>query len=330
MTKALFLSPHLYQPTLLSKKATRDGYGDALLELGRTNPNVVALTADLSESTRSNLFQESFPNRFFEVGVAEQNLIGMAAGMALNGKIPFVASYAVFSPGRNWDQLRVSVCYSKANVKIIGCHTGLTVGEDGATHQALEDIAITRVLPNLTVICPADYWQAFQAVTAAAEHEGPVYIRLTRAASQIFTTARTPFAIGQAQVLRPGNDVTIIGCGPLIYEALLAAEQLEKHSHLSVEVINMPTIKPLDERTLLNSVNKTHAVVTLEEHQVVGGLGSAVAEVLAENLPTPIEFMGMHDSFGESGKANQLLTKYHFTASHIMHAVRKVAARKQK
>ncbi len=328
MLQPLHLSPHLYQQALLPKKATREGYGDALLELGKENSDVVVLTADLSESTRSHLFQNAYPERFFEVGVAEQNLMGMAAGMALSGKIPFVASYAVFSPGRNWDQLRVSVCYSQANVKIIGGHTGLTVGEDGATHQAMEDIAITRVLPNLTVICPCDYWQAYQATKAATEENGPMYIRLTRPSSQVFTTQKTPFAIGCAQVLREGSDVTIVACGPLVYEALLAAEILHQQKSLSVEVINMHTIKPLDERTLLRSVGKTKAVVTLEEHQVTGGLGSAVAEVLAQNFPVPMEFIGMQDHFGESGKAGELLTKYHFTSGHIMQAVRQVFHRK--
>jgi transketolase len=327
-TQPLHLSPHLYQQALLSKKATREGYGDALLELGKENKDVVVLTADLSESTRSHLFQAAYPERFFEVGVAEQNLMGMAAGMALSGKIPFVASYAVFSPGRNWDQLRVSVCYSRANVKIIGGHTGLTVGEDGATHQALEDIAITRVLPNLTVICPCDYWQAYQATKAAANEEGPMYIRLTRPSSQIFTTEHTPFTIGKAQVLREGKDVTLVACGPLIYEALMAAEMLHQQKSLSVEVINMHTIKPLDERTLLQSVSKTGAVVTLEEHQVTGGLGGAVAEVLVQNLPVPVECIGMQDHFGESGRAGELLAKYHFTSGHVMQVLRQVSHRK--
>lgn len=328
MNKPLRLSPHLYQPDLILRKGTRDGYGKALVEAGKENSDVVVLTADLSESTRSNLFQAQFPERFFEVGVSEQHLMSMAAGLALSGKVAFAASYAVFNPGGNWAQIRLSVCYSRANVKIIGGHTGLTVGEDGATHQALEDIAITRVLPHLTVICPCDYWQAYQATLAIARESGPAYLRLTRSNSAVMTTDQTPFVIGQAQVLRPGSDITIVSCGPIIYEALLAAEKLAQKYHLSAEVINMHTIKPLDEKTLLSSVQKTKAVVTLEEHQVAGGLGSAVAEVLAENLPVPIEFIGMKDHFGESGQPQQLLNKYHINADHVIHAVQRVLHRK--
>lgn len=328
--KSLHLSQHLYQPLLIEKKGTRDGYGAGLVQAGKQNPDVVVLDADLSGSTRSNLFQKEFPDRFFEVGVSEQNALSMGAGMALSGKIPFVASYAVFSPGGNWAQLRLSVCYSRANVKIIGGHSGLSVGEDGATHQALEDVAITRVLPNMTVICPCDYWQAYQATLAAARYEGPVYIRLTRTKTASITTERTPFEIGQAQILRPGRDVTVVACGPLLYEALQAAEDLQKTDGLSVEVINMHTIKPLDERTLLASVNRTCCVVTVEDHQVAGGLGSAVAEVLAENLPVPIEFVGMQDHFGESGTPEQLYKKYHLTAGHITQSIRHVLRRKKR
>lgn len=324
----LYLSPHLYQPTLIEHKGTRDGYGEALVAAGNRDQNVVVLTANLGESTRSHLFQKEFPDRYFEVGVAEQHMMSMGAGLALSGKIPFVASYAVFSPGGNWAQLRLSVCYAQANVKIIGGHTGLTVGEDGATHQALEDIAITRVLPHLTVICPCDYWQAYQATLAMAKEKGPMYMRLLRAHSPVVTTTKTPFKIGEAQIMRTGSDVTIVACGPIIYQALLAAEKLFQTDKLSVEVINMHTIKPLDERTLLRSVHKTKAVVTLEEHQVAGGLGSAVAEVLAENFPVPMGFIGMPNRFGESGSPKSLLEKYHFTAAHVMHAVRSVRYRK--
>jgi transketolase len=326
----LRLSPYLYQPELLQKKGTRDGFGAALVEAGRKEKDIVVLTADLGESTRSHLFEKEFPDRFFNVGVSEQHAVTMAAGMALGGKIPFVTSYAVFSPGGSWAQVRLSVCYAKTNVKIIGGHTGLTVGEDGATHQALEDIAITRVLPNVTVICPCDYWQAYQATLAAAKEEGPVYIRLTRDTSPSMTSEKTPFTIGEAQVMRTGKDVTIVSCGPMVHEALMAADTLEKKNKLSVEVINMHTVKPLDERTLLNSVMKTGAVVSLEEHQVIGGLGSAVAEVLSENYPVPMEFIGIQDRFGESGKPQELLNKYHLNAAHVVQAAQRVFHRKRK
>jgi transketolase len=329
MRQALHLSPQLYQPELIERKGTRDGYGEAVVKAGEKDADVVVLTADLSESTRSNLFQKTFPERFFEMGVSEQNLMSVAAGLALSGKVPFVASYAVFNPGGNWVQLRLSVCYSQANVKVIGGHTGLTVGEDGATHQALEDIAIARVLPNLTVICPCDYWQSYQATLAAAQETGPMYLRLTRSSSPMMTTEKTPFQIGRAQVLRSGRDVTLVGCGPILYEAVLAAEKLEQKDGISVEVINMHTIKPLDEKTLLHSVMKTKAVVTIEEHQIAGGMGSAIAEVLARNLPVPIEFLGMSDKFGESGKPEQLLKKYQLTSAHVMQAVHQVLRRKR-
>lgn len=309
-------------------KPTRDGFGDALLKLGKSNKNVVVLSADLGESMRTQEFSKQFPERFVEVGVAEQNLIGVAAGLALSGKIPFAASYAVFSPGRSWDQLRVSVCYSKANVKIVGGHTGLTVGEDGATHQALEDIAITRVLPNLTVIVPCDYLEAEKATLAAAVHKGPLYLRLTRAKSPKLTQVNTPFEIGKANIMREGSDVTVIGCGPILAEALSAAEELEKEG-ISVEVINNHTIKPLDAKMLLHSIEKTQAVVTVEEHQVQGGLGSLIAELTAQERPVPIEMVGMKDQFGESGKPEELLEKYHLTAQWIVKAVRAVLKRKK-
>ncbi len=318
---------HLFSSNLPEQKPTRDGFGKALVELGKKNRQIVVLSADLSESTRAQLFEKEFPDRFFEVGVAEQNLMGVAAGLALSGKVPFVASYAVFSPGRNWDQLRVSVCYSKANVKIIGGHTGLTVGPDGATHQALEDIAITRVLPNLTVVVPCDYFEAYKATLALGKLVGPAYLRLTREKSPLITVAESDFEIGVANVLKVGSDVTVIGCGPILAEALKAAEKLAKEN-IHVEVINNHTIKPLDEKTLLKSIVKTHAVVTVEEHQIAGGLGSAIAEMVSGHLPVPIERVGMHDSFGESGQPDQLLEKYHLTANDIHAAVKKVLKRK--
>jgi transketolase len=327
MKKTFTFLPDQISTTKFEMKPTRNGYGDALVAAGQQNKNVVVVSADLAESTRVHLFQKEFPNRFFEVGVAEQNMMGVAAGLALSGKIPFVSSYAVFSPGRNWDQLRVSVCYSQANVKIAGGHTGLTVGEDGATHQALEDIAITRVLPNLVVIVPCDYEQAKQATLAAIEHKGPVYLRFTRDATPLLTTAETPFEVGRAQVFRSGRDVTILACGPILFQALLAAEKLAKEG-IDVEVINNYSIKPLDEKTLLQSAIKTKAVVTVEEHQVAGGMGSAVAELFAQDFPVPIEMVGMKDRFGESGKPAELLEKYGLDHRHIIHAVKRVLHRK--
>lgn len=314
--------------------STRDGFGEALVELGKMDPRVVALSADLAESTRVLEFAHKFPQRFFEVGVAEQNMAGVAAGLAMEGFIPFMTSYAAFSPGRNWDQIRVSICYPKVNVKIVGGHAGITVGPDGATHQALEDIALMRVLPNMTVLVPADATQARFATIAAASWEGPVYIRLTREKTPVFYQQSTPFTIGKADVLREGSDVTIIACGPLVYEALEAAEQLLKprlkyggqiaFGPISAEVINMHTIKPLDHKTVVESAKKTGRVVTVEEHQVVGGLGSAIAEVLTEHCPVPVRRVGMMDSFGESGEPQELLAKYHMTRDDIVKAVYEV------
>lgn len=296
-------------PNEVTLKATRDGFGEGMLVLGEQDPNVVALCADLTDSCRLVKFEEQYPERFVEVGVAEQNMIGMAAGLALSGKIPFACSFAVFSPGRTWDQIRVSVCYTQANVKIGGHHTGLTVGEDGATHQALEDIAIMRVLPHMTVLVPADANQAKQMTLAAAKHVGPVYMRFNREKTPVFTSADEPFEIGKAAVLREGSDVTIIACGIPVYESLQAAEQLAKDG-IQAEVINCSSIKPLDEATIVNSAKKTGKVITVEEHQVNGGLGGAIAELLSEKQPTKLLRIGMNDQFGESGTAKELLDKY--------------------
>lgn len=308
-------------------KGCRDGFGEALMELGEKNANVVALTADLSESTRVEGFSKKFPERFIECGVAEQNMMGVAAGLALSGKIPFVASYATFSPGRNWDQLRVSVCYSNANVKIIGAHAGISVGADGATHQALEDLAMTRVLPNLVVISPADYEETKKGVKAAAEWPGPVYIRFGREKTPLFTTSETLFEIGKANVMREGSDVTIFGTGPLLYKCLQVAEELAS-SGLSLETVNIHTLKPIDTATVMLSARKTRAVVTVEEHQIIGGLYGAIAECLGQNYPVPIEAVGMPNSFGESGKPEELLEKYRMGVEAIKEAVRKVMVRK--
>jgi len=312
----------------LETKGCRDGFGEALVELGEVNPKIIALTADLSESTRVELFVKKFPERFIEVGVAEQNLMGLSAGLALSGKIPFISSYATFSPGRNWDQFRVSICYSNVNVKVIGAHAGISVGPDGATHQALEDLAMTRVLPNLVVMSPCDYEEAKKMVKAAAAHSGPVYIRFGREKTPVFTTAETPFEIGKANVLRQGNSVTIFATGSLVYKALEVAEQLK--DSIDCEVVNVHTLKPLDTACVMISARKTGAVVTVEEHQKTGGLFGAISECLAQNYPVPIESVGMPDMFGESGKPDELLTKYGMSVDAIRTAVQKVVARKNK
>lgn len=316
------LNPKLFQQDV-EMIPTRDGYGIGVVESGKQNENVVVLCCDLAESTRSLAFQQKYPDRFFEMGVAEQNMAGVAAGMATVGKIPFISSYAVFSPGRNWDQIRVSICYSDLNVKIIGAHAGISVGPDGATHQALEDIAIMRVLPNLVVISPCDVHEARRAVLAATKHTGPVYIRLTRDKTPVITKQTAPFEIGKAYVLRSGNDITFIATGPLLYEALFAAEELSKHG-IEAEVINCPTIKPLDAKTIVTSVEKTGCAITIEEHQITGGLFGAVAELLAQKHPVPILPVGMNDSFGESGTPNELLTKYEMKARDIVKKTLKI------
>ncbi len=301
----------------------RDGFGTGLVKLAEANDHVVALCADLTESVRMNYFEQTFPDRFVQVGVAEQNLVGLAAGMALAGKIPFAASFAAFSPGRSWDQLRVSVCYSNLNVKIIGGHAGLTVGEDGATHQMLEDIALTRVLPNLTVIVPCDQAQMEKATIAVGNMIGPVYLRSSRYSPLKLTTDKTPFEIGQAQIFQEGKDVTIIACGMMVAEAMKAADELLE-SGISAEVINLHTIKPLDTATILNSVKKTGKVVTVEEHQKAGGMGSAVAEFLAEHYSVPLKMIGVNNTFGESGAADALLTKYQLTHHDIVTATHQI------
>lgn len=293
--------------------ATRDGFGQALLELGVKNQDVVVLTADLAESTRAEAFGQKWPERFVEVGVAEQNLVGVAAGLAVSGKIPFATSYSVFSPGRSWDQIRVSVCYNQANVKIVGSHAGLTVGPDGATHQALEDIAMTRVLPHLTVLVPADAEEARQATLAAAAHQGPVYLRLGREPVPAVTKPDSKFYIGKARVMRAGKDVTVVTCGTMVSVALEAARQFATENGPQLEVLNLHTIKPLDIDTIAKSLHKTGILLTLEEHQVAGGLGSAVLEGLVAkgiHLPAKIKMMGMNDQFGQSGTAAELLEKY--------------------
>lgn len=322
------LNPKLFDKDV-QQAGTRDGYGQALLELGESNPNVVVLTADLAESTRVEEFGKKFPERFIECGVAEQNMMGIAAGLALSGKIPFVSSYAVFSPGRSWDQLRVSVCYTEANVKVAGAHTGISVGPDGATHQALEDIAIVRVLPNIVVEVPCDAIEAKKTTLAAAAHKGPFYFRFGREKTPIITADETPFEVGKAQVLKEGDDATIVACGPLVYQSLLAAKQLEEKG-INVRVINNHTIKPIDTLTLAKAAKETGAIVTVEEHQVHAGMGAAVAETLAKNYPVPMEFIGMQNTFGESGNTIELYEKYGMSPDAIFKAVENVLKRKSR
>lgn len=314
---------------ILAEKDTRSGFGEGLVEAGKENPNVVALCADLSPSVRMDLFQKEFPERFIEVGIAESNMVSIASGMALSGKIPFVGSFAAFSTGRTYDQIRQSVAYSDTNVKIAGSHAGLTLGEDGATHQILEDIGLMKMLPNMTVINPCDFTQAKQATIAAAKHIGPVYIRYGRPKVPVFLTEDTPFEIGKALLLNEGNDVSIFATGHLVWQAILAAQELEKEG-IQAEVINIHTIKPLDTDAVLKSVRKTGCVVSCEEHEYNGGLGDSIAQLLARNLPTPMEYIGVDDKFGESGKPMQLMEKYGLDAKNIVLAVKKVLARKNK
>jgi len=307
--------------------ATREAYGRALAELGAENPNIVVLDADLSKSTKTDLFAARFPERFFNVGIAEQNLMGTAAGLALAGKIPFASSFAIFATGRAFEQVRNSICHARLNVKIVASHAGITVGEDGASHQAVEDIAIMRALPHMTVIVPADAVQTAQAVRAAASHDGPVYLRLGRPAVPQIYDEGYRFTWGRADVLREGKDVAIVACGIMVAKALEAAASLAAEG-IEATVINMAMVKPLDVETLVEAARRTGAVVTAEEHSIVGGLGSAVAEALAENYPVPILRVGLPDVFGESGRPEELLEKYGLTASHLVAAARKVLARR--
>ncbi|XRE44793.1 Transketolase, C-terminal section [Tenacibaculum discolor] len=312
--------------TYTEKKDTRSGFGDGLTELGQKNPNVVALCADLTGSLKMNEFAENHPERFYQVGIAEANMIGIAAGLTIGGKIPFTGTFANFSTGRVYDQIRQSVAYSDKNVKICASHAGLTLGEDGATHQILEDIGLMKMLPGMTVINTCDYSQTKAATLAIAEHEGPVYLRFGRPKVPVFMTEQ-PFEIGKAIQLTEGNDVTIVATGHLVWEALQAAEQLEANG-ISAEVINIHTIKPLDEEAILKSVAKTGCIVTAEEHNKYGGLGESVARCLATNAPTPQEFVAVNDSFGESATPDELMKKYGLNDEAIVKAVEKVISRK--
>ena len=312
---------------VLGNKDTRSGFGEGLAELGRSNPNVVALCADLIGSLKMDAFKNENPDRFFQVGIAEANMIGLAAGMTIGGKIPFTGTFANFSTGRVYDQIRQSVAYSQKNVKICASHAGLTLGEDGATHQILEDIGMMRMLPNMTVIVPADFNQTKQATIAIADHLGPVYLRFGRPVMPIFVKPDAKFVIGKADVLNEGTDVTIIACGHLVWKSIEAVKILAEQG-ISAELINIHTIKPLDEEAILKSVSKTKCVVTAEEHMMHGGLGDAVAQVLARKLPTPHEYVAVNDSFGESGTPMELMAKYGIDTVNVVDAVKKVIGRK--
>ena len=324
------LNPKLFDAEV-DKVPIRNGYGEGLVIAGEENKNVVVLCADLTESTRSDGFAKKFPNRFIEMGVAEQNLATVAAGLAMSGKIPFISSYAAFSPGRNWEQIRTTVAYNDANVKIAGAHAGISVGPDGATHQAVEDITTMRVIANMRVIVPSDVHEARKATVTAAKIHGPMYMRFAREKTPVITTKETPFTPGKALVLslppaRKKASCLIVGAGPLLYQALIAAKELEKEQIYTI-VLDSHTVKPLDENTIIDLAKKCGAVVSVEEHQVMGGLGGAVAELLVKNAPMPMEFIGLQNTFGESGEPRELLQKYGMTEKDIYLAVKRAIQR---
>lgn len=326
IVKSQHLNPKLFS-VAQDYAPTRRGFGEGLLEAGQKHDAVVALCADLSESTQMQLFVEAYPERFIEVGIAEQNLVTVASGLAAVGKKPFVSSYAAFSPGRNWEQIRTTIALNNQPVVIVGSHAGLSVGPDGATHQMLEDIALMRSLPNMIVVVPCDIHEARKATLALAMSKTPAYIRLAREKSAVITTPDTPFTIGKAHVMNEGEDVTILAAGPLLHEALLAARQLDEQG-LRAEVLNIATIKPLDTESVLASVGKTGAVVTVEDAQIAGGLGGAVAELLGEVLPLPLERIGVRDRFGQSGAVSELWSEYGLTHPFIVAAAKRAVQRK--
>ena len=311
----------------LKKVPPRDGYGKGLLELCAARSKIIVLDADVAKSTRTNWVEEQYPEKFLNMGISEQDMVGTAAGLALGGMVPFISTYGVFLSGRAWDQIRTTVCYNDLNVKFGGAHAGISVGPDGATHQALEDIAIIRVLPNMTLIAPCDWIEVKKATIAAADWPGPVYLRFGREAIPVITDEDTPFEIGKARTLRSGSDVAIIACGAMVYEALLAADLLAADG-IQAEVINLHTIKPMDESAVVAAAKKCSTVVTVEEHQLFGGMGSAVAEVLAKSYPVPMEMIGIQDTFGESGDPDELMTAYGLTHKEIVEAAKKAIARK--
>ena len=315
-------------PAAIKQVPTRNGFGTGLIEAGERDKNVIAICADLSESVRMEAFKKRFPDRYVAIGVAEQLLVAMAAGLASAGKVPFIASYAMFNPGRSWEQVRTTMALNETNVKIAGAHAGVSVGPDGATHQAIEDIAIMRVIPKMIVVVPCDSNQTHKATLAVAEKFGPTYLRFGRAESAVVTTEDTPFELGKAQTFRDGGDVAIIACGILVYTALIAAEELAKDG-IQCRVVNNHTIKPMDEAAVVAAAADCGAVVTVEEHQVQGGMGSRVAEILAEQHPVPIEFVGVHDRFGQSGSPQELIEEYGMGAAAIAAAVKRALARKR-
>lgn len=323
----------------IEQAPTRKGFGEGLLEAGERDERIVALCADLTESTQMHLFAKKFPERFIEIGIGEQNLAAVASGLANYGKIPFISSYAMFSPGRNWEQIRTTICYNNVPVIIAGSHSGVSVGPDGATHQAIEDIAITRVIPNMTVIAPCDVREAKKATLAAAKLNSPVYLRFTREKTPVITMPESDFEIGRAEIVwgpegspsassgRSKLDVALIACGPLLHNAILAADELEKEG-LKIRVINNHTIKPMDEKTIIKAARDAGAIVTVEEHQIYGGMGSRVSEILAVNCPVPMEFIGVKDRFGESGTPNELIQAFGMGVADIKNAVISVMKRK--
>ena len=330
LNKSQKLNPNIFDKKV-EQVPIRKGFGQGLLELGEKNPKVVGLCADLTASTMMNLFANKFPERFVQVGVAEQNLASVASGMSAMGKIPFISSYAMFSPGRNWEQIRTTICYNDRAVIIAGSHAGVSVGPDGGTHQAIEDIAITRVIPNMTVISPCDHIEARKATIASASLGKPVYIRLAREKTPIITTDETPFEIGKAQIYYGDEDakadVGIIATGALLHRALKVAESLKKDG-ISAKVLNISTIKPIDSEAVIKLAKTCGAIVSVEEHQIIGGLGSAVSEVLVQNFPVPQEFIGVKNLFGQSGQQDELIEHYEMGESHILSAAKKVIGRK--
>lgn len=329
ISKNAHFADNIFKAETLETGSTRDGFGKGVIEAGEKDERVVVLCADLAESTRAEWFQKRFPNRYIELGVAEQNLATVAAGLAGYGKIPFIASYAAFSPGRNNEQIRTTISLNNVPVKVCGMHAGVSVGPDGATHQQLEDIALMRVQPNMTVVYPSDVEEARKATLFAATHDGPMYLRFARSNTPIFTTKDSPFEIGKAELVwkEKTPDATIIACGPLLYRALVAAQEL-KEEGIKLLVLNNHTIKPMDEEAVLRCARESGAVVTVEEHQIMGGMGSAVSEVLARELPTPMEFVGVDNQFGQSGEPDELVEHYGMGVSSIKDAVRKVIKRK--
>ncbi len=312
-----------YKPT-----PTRDGFGEEMVALGKVNPNIVMTSGDLEDATRAEYFKKEFPERFFNLGITEQDVVGTAAGLATQGYVAFATSFAVFLTNRAYDMIRLDVCYNNTNVKVVCSHGGVTVGEDGASAQCLEDFAIMRVLPNMKVICPMDYIEAKKATRAITDTFGPFYMRTSRAPLPVLTNEQTPFVIGKANVMRPGRDVTVIACGVMVAEALSAAEKL-KVEGIDVRVINMHTIKPIDAQAIVAAAKETGAIVTAEEHQINGGLGSAVVEVLAQQFPCPVEMVGVKDSFGESGTPAQLMAHFGIKDVDVVAAVKKVISRKK-